>query len=55
MFVPKSQDQGTIALSQKDYLPILLDSFLVDRSGSRSVDRDLKLLSQEAELVPCGL
>ncbi len=31
MFVPKTQDQGTITLSQQDYLPILVKSFLVDR------------------------
>lgn len=31
MLVPKTQDQGTITLSQQDYLPILIDSFLVDR------------------------
>jgi site-specific recombinase XerD len=31
MIVPKSQDQGTIVLSQQDYLPILVESFLVDR------------------------
>lgn len=27
----KTQDQGTIALSQHDYLPIVVDSFLVAR------------------------
>src|SRR3990170_1095406 len=27
----KTQDQGTIVLSQQDYLPILIDSFLTDR------------------------
>lgn len=31
MFVRKPQDQGTIVLSQQDYLPILVKSFLVDR------------------------
>ena len=31
MFVLKSQDQGLITLSQQDYLPILVDSFLIDR------------------------
>ena len=31
MFSLKSQDQGTIVLSQQDYLPILVESFLVDR------------------------
>jgi site-specific recombinase XerD len=29
----KIEDQGTIALSQTDYLPILIDSFLVDRKA----------------------
>ncbi len=27
----KTQDQGTIVLSQDDYLPIVVESFLVDR------------------------
>jgi len=27
----KNQDQGTIVLSQQDYLPILIESFLIDR------------------------
>jgi site-specific recombinase XerD len=31
MFVSKSQDQGTIVLSQQDYLLILVESFLIDR------------------------
>jgi hypothetical protein len=31
MFIVKKQDQGTIVLSQQDYLPILVESFLVDR------------------------
>jgi site-specific recombinase XerD len=31
MSVLKSQDQGTIVLSQQDYLPIVANSFLVDR------------------------
>lgn len=31
MFVSRTQDQGTITLSQQYYLPILVESFLVDR------------------------
>jgi hypothetical protein len=31
MSVLKTQDQGTIVLSQEDYIPILIDSFLIDR------------------------
>ena len=31
MFVLKSQDQGLITLSQQDYLPIMVESFLIDR------------------------
>ncbi len=31
MFVLKAQDQGIIELSQQDYLPILIESFLIDR------------------------
>jgi site-specific recombinase XerD len=30
MSLLKSQEQGTIVLSQQDYLPILVESFLVD-------------------------
>ncbi|HXD10053.1 MAG TPA: site-specific integrase, partial [Anaerolineales bacterium] len=29
----KREDQGTITLSQMDYLPILIESFLVDRKA----------------------
>jgi len=31
MFVLKDQDQGIIKLSQQEYLPILIESFLIDR------------------------
>jgi len=31
MYALKSQDQGLITLSQQDYLPILIESFLIDR------------------------
>ena len=31
MSVLKTQDQGTITLSQQDYVPILIESFLMDR------------------------
>jgi hypothetical protein len=31
MFVLKAQDQGIIELPQQDYLPILIESFLIDR------------------------
>jgi hypothetical protein len=30
MYALKSQDQGLITLSQQDYLPILIESFLID-------------------------
>lgn len=30
MSVLKTQDQGIIILSQQDYLPILVESFLID-------------------------
>ena len=33
MSILKHQDQGTINLSQMDYLPILIESFLVDRKA----------------------
>src|SRR5512147_607004 len=29
----KTQDQGLIMLSQQDYLPILVESFLIDRKA----------------------
>jgi hypothetical protein len=29
----KTQDQGLIILSQQDYLPILVESFLIDRKA----------------------
>ena len=31
MYALKSQDQGLITLSQQDYLPILVESFMIDR------------------------
>ena len=30
MSVLKAQDQGTITLDQQDYLPILIESFLIE-------------------------
>lgn len=33
MFVLKAQDQGLITFSQQDYLPILVESFLIDRKS----------------------
>ncbi len=33
MFSLKSQDQGTIVLSQEDYIPLIVESFLVDRKA----------------------
>jgi len=33
MSVLKTQDQGIIILSQQDYLPILVESFLIDRKS----------------------
>ena len=31
MFNLKAQDQGLITLSQQDYLPLMVESFLIDR------------------------
>ena len=31
MYSLKSQDQGLITLSQQDYLPLMVESFLIDR------------------------
>lgn len=39
MFSPKTQDQGTIVLAQQDYLPIVVDSFLIDR-GAQGLSPD---------------
>jgi hypothetical protein len=33
MFALNSQDQGTILLSQQDYIPLIVDSFLIDRKA----------------------
>ncbi len=33
MITLKTQDQGTIVLSQQDYLPVIVDSFLIDRQA----------------------
>jgi hypothetical protein len=33
MYDLKTQDQGVIILSQQDYLPILVESFLIDRKS----------------------
>ncbi len=33
MFAVKSQDQGTIVLSQQDYIPLAVESFLIDRKA----------------------
>ena len=33
MIALKTQDQGTIVLSRQDYLPIIVDSFLIDRQA----------------------
>jgi len=39
MYSLKSQDQGLITLSQQDYLPLMVESFLIDRrSQSLSLD-----------------
>ena len=39
MFNLKAQDQGLITLSQQDYLPLMVESFLIDRrSQSLSLD-----------------
>ena len=37
MSVLKTQDQGIIILSQQDYLPILVESFLIDCANAPSV------------------
>ena len=48
----KSQDQGIIKLSQMDYLPIVIESFLIDRKAQglsgetiRFYQKKLKYLS----------
>ena len=39
MYSQKRDEQGTINLFQMDYLPILIDSFLVDRQAQGLVKR----------------
>ena len=33
MFALKPQDQGTIVLAQQDYIPLAVESFLIDRKA----------------------
>ena len=59
MSTPKTQDQGIIALSQTDYLPILISSFLTDRKAQgfsgetvRFYQKKLKYFLQFCENQP---
>lgn len=47
MYALKSQDQGTITLSQQDYLPILVDSFLIDRRSQGLSPKTIELYTKK--------
>lgn len=49
MFVLKSQDQGLITLSQQDYLPILVDSFLIDRRSQGLSPETIELYTKKLQ------
>jgi len=49
MFVLKSQDQGLITLSQQDYLPILADSFLIDRRSQGLSPETIELYTKKLQ------
>jgi len=44
MSAQKHQDQGIITLSQTDYLPILIDSFLTDRKAQGFAGETVRFL-----------
>ena len=59
MYALKNQDQGINTLSQTDYLPILIDSFLTDRKSqgfaAQTVEfyrKKLNYFSEFCEVVP---
>ena len=43
----KTQDQGLIILSQQDYLPILVESFLIDRKSQGLSPDTIQLYSKK--------
>jgi site-specific recombinase XerD len=49
MFVLKSQGQGLITLSQQDYLPILVDSFLIDRRSQGLSPESIELYTKKLQ------
>ena len=49
MYSLKSQDQGLITLSQQDYLPILVDSFLIDRRSQRLSPETIELYTKKLQ------
>jgi hypothetical protein len=47
MSVQKIQDQGINILSQSDYLPILISSFLIDRRSQGFADETVKFYKKK--------
>jgi site-specific recombinase XerD len=49
MYALKTQDQGLITLSQQDYLPILVDSFLIDRRSQGLSPETIELYTKKLQ------
>jgi hypothetical protein len=49
MYALKSQDQGLITLSQQDYLPILVESFLIDRRSQALSPDTIELYTKKLQ------
>ena len=47
MCAQKHEDQGTITLSQMDYLPIVIESFLIDRRSQGLSDETIKFYKKK--------
>ena len=51
MYSQIQQDQGLIMLSQQNYLPILVESFLIDRKSQGLSPETITTLYQEIEIL----
>ena len=49
MYALKSQDQGFITLSRQDYLPIMDDSFLIDRKSQGFSPETIELYTKKLQ------
>ncbi|MBV6452005.1 MAG: Tyrosine recombinase XerC [Anaerolineales bacterium] len=49
MYALKTQDQGLITLSQQDYLPILVESFLIDRRSQGLSPETIELYTKKLQ------